>query len=249
MTPILSFIVLLLILVGIMMALINAFRRYNNTSVTLSWVLTPLFISFAALFVNLYVDNSEWNIKNFVSGSNTQKQDSLQTESNILSDALKKTEDKRKSVNKSKNDNKESEIKSDNLTTAGQESGQTNKKLASVIITPDQRRKFVNYLKDEPKGKFRIQYIAGDKQAFEYSEFIADMLTEAGYTLSGVISEFPGNPAVDGISIVINRNETEPRYARSIFFAFRSIGINITAERNKQMAKPLEVLITVGHQK
>lgn len=249
MTPFLSFIVLLLILFGIVTALINTVRRYNNTSVTLRWVLIPLFISLAALFVNLYVDNSEWNIKNLVIGSGTPEQDSLQTVNNILSDALKQTEDKGKTVKKSKTDIKESESKSETLTAAEQDPGQTDKKLTSVFISPDQRRRFINYLKDEPKGKIRIQYISGDKQAFEYAGFIADMLTEAGYTLSGEISDFTGNPAVDGISIVINRNETEPRYARSIFFAFRSIGINITAERNKQAAKPLEVLITVGHQR
>lgn len=249
MTPFLSFIVLLLTLFGFLIGLINAVRKYNNTSVTLRWVLIPLFISFAALFINLFVDNNQWNIKNLIGGLNQQRQDSLDIENFILSDTLKQTENRRKIVKKSKGEEKETQPRSDTLIAAGQESEKTNQKITGRIITSEQKKEFINYLKDEPKGSFRIQYIAGDAEAFEYSKRISDMLVQAGYHLSGELTDFVGNEAVEGISIIINRNETQPRYARAIFFAFRSIGINIVAERNKKMAKPLEVLITVGHKK
>jgi len=249
MTPLLSFILLLVTLLGFVTGLINAVRKYKNPSVKLGWVLVPLFFSIVALFINLYTDQNEWNIKNVISELNQPGRDSLEIENNLLSDTIKQLENRRKIVRKSKRDKQESKSVRDTLITAEQESDQANPESASRIITPEQRRRFVNILRDEPKGTFRIQYIAGDKEAFEYSRRISDMLSEAGYSLSGGIGKFAGNEAVQGISIVINRNETQPRYAEPIFDAFRSIGINIEAERNKQLVKPLEVLISVGHRK
>lgn len=249
MTPFLSFIVFLLTLAGFVIGLINAFRKFKNPTLKLRWVLIPLFFALAALIVNLYVDHSEWNVKNIISELSPQGQDSLEIENGTLADTLKQIENKRKIVKKINKDKKVTQPDRDTSIIAGKESEQTNEIISTRNITPEQRSQFVNYLKDKPKGSFRIQYIAGDREAFEYSRFISNMLTEAGYNLTGGISEFAGNDAVVGISLVINRNETEPRYARAIYLAFQSIGVNIAAERNKQLVKPLEVLISVGHRK
>ncbi len=249
MTPLLSFILLLLTLLGFVTGLINAVRKYKNPSVKLGWILVPLFFSFIALFINIYTDQSEWNMKNLVKELSSSEQDSSEIENNFLSDTLKQLEHRRKIVRKPSVDKQEFQSLRDTSAIAEQGSDQANLESGSRTITPEQRRRFVNILRDESKGTFRIQYIAGDKEAFEYSRRISDMLTEAGYSISGDIGKFAGNEAVQGISIVINRNETQPRYAEPVFDAFRSIGINIAAERNKQLVKPLEILISVGHKK
>lgn len=249
MTPLLSFILLLLTLLGFLIGLINAVRRYKDPSVNLKWILVPLILSLAALFINIYTDQNEWNMKNIVKEFSSSGQDSSESEYYSLSDTISQKKNRRKIVRKSNSNKQESQSVRDTSAIAGKESDQAIQTIASRNITPEQRRRFINILKGEPKGSFRIQYIAGDKEAFEYSKRISNLLTEAGYSLSGGIGKFTGNEAVQGVSIVINRNETQPRYAEAIFVAFRSIGINIDAERNKQMVKPLDVLISVGHRR
>ncbi|HKB86797.1 MAG TPA: hypothetical protein VKD08_11540, partial [Ignavibacteriaceae bacterium] len=61
----------------------------------------------------------------------------------------------------------------------------------------------MNFLKDEPRGDFKIMYVSGDAEAFEYSKRISGLLIDAGYSPLGGISHFAGNDAVEGISIVV----------------------------------------------
>lgn len=243
MSPILSFIALILALIGIVIGLINAIRKFKNQFVKLRWILIPFVFSFAILIIDVYVGNINW----IINGLSTQRQDSLKIENKKLENTAEKKKISKKIVGK--DDEKESQSVKDILGTDKPESEQKEQKLSSRILAPAQRNEFVSFLNDKPKGNVIVKYVAGDAEAFEYSKSIADMLIKAGYTLSGRISNFVGNEAVEGISIVINSDETQPIYAKSIFTAFRLIGINIQAERNKKLVKPLEVLITVGHNK
>lgn len=245
MTLFLSFIILLLALVGILVGLINALRKYKNHFVKLRWVLIPLAFSLTILIIDVYVGNLNWNINKLFNELNPQRQDSSNMENNKAKENVEQKENSRK-IRSKLIKKKESQNSKDSLITNKPEPGEVNQKLFSRILTPEQRNKFVNFLKDKPKGDFRIEYIDGDVEAFEYSKNISNMLKEAGYSLSG-INNFVGNDAVKGISIVVNSDETQPLYAQSIFSAFRSIGINIKAELNKRSVKPLEVLISVGH--
>jgi len=247
MTPFLSFIVFLVTLVFFLIGLINAIRKYRNPGIKLRWILFPLVLSLITLIINLKSEHNEWNVQNLISELNPQKQDSLEIKNNSLGDTQIQKENKRKVVKKKERNGSES--LGDTSITSGEQLDQTDQLLPHRVITPEQRNKFVNFLKDEPRGDFKIMYVSGDAEAFEYSKRISGLLIDAGYSPLGGISHFAGNDAVEGISIVVNRKETQPGYARSIFNAFRSIGINIVAESNKQLVKPLEVLISVGHQK
>jgi hypothetical protein len=209
----------------------------------------PVFSAVLVLIINLSIDHNKWNIENIISKLSSQNRDSLAVKDSSLSELANKIETRRKTSGRLKRNKKESQSTKDILTAEKPEPEQTNQIIASRYFTSEQRNRFIAFLRDAPKGDFRIKYIKGDREAFEYSKRISNLLIEAGYHLSGKISDFAGNEAVQGISIVINRNETQPGYARSIFTAFRSIGIDITAERNKQLVKPLEVLISVGHRK
>ncbi len=247
MTPFLSLVLFLATLVFLLLGLINAFRKYRDPGIKLRWILVPFILSLITLIINLNAGHNEWNINNLIGELSPQSQDSLEVESYSLDDTKIKKESKRKVVKKNERNGSEP-VRDTSIRTGGQ-SEQTNLLTPQRVITPEQRNKFVDFLKDEPRGDFKVMYIAGDAEAFEYSKRISDLLIQAGYHHSGGIGEFAGNEAVEGISIVVNRIETQPRYARSIFNAFRSIGINIVAESNKQLVKPLEVLISVGHQK
>lgn len=245
MSHFLSLIILLLALVGILVGLINALRKYKNHFVKLRWVLIPLAFSLTILILDIYVGNLDWKIINMFNELNPQRQDSLKIENNKAKKNLGQRDNSRKIRSKSIK-KKESQNSKENLITNKKEPEEVNQKLYSRILTSEQRNKFINFLKDKPKGDFRIEYIDGDVEAFEYSKNIANMLKDAGYNLSG-IRNFVGNDAVKGISIVVNSDETRPLYAQSIFSAFRSIGINIKAELNRKSVKPLEVLISIGH--
>ena len=249
MITILSIILLLLALAGFLIGLINAFRRNQNSSVKFLWIVIPVFAAVLILIANLSIDHSKWNIENIISKLSSPNQDSLAVKDSSLSELANKIETRRKTRRKLNRSKTESQSTEDIITDENPEPEQINPIIPSRSFTSEQGNRFVAYLRDAPKGDFRIQYIKGDREAFEYSKRISNLLIEAGYHLSGEISDFAGNEAVQGISLVINRNETQPRYAKSIFYAFRSIGINITAERNKQRVRPLEVLISVGHRK
>ncbi len=245
MTTYLSFILFLVTLVFLFTGLINAFRKYRDPGIKLRWIIIPLLLSLITLIVNLNSGHNEWNVNNLISKLNPQKQDSLAIVSDSLGETKIHKENKRKVIRKNERTVSESAVDS-----SIQPVESNPPQLRSQrVITSEQRNNFVNFLRDEPKGDFKIMYISGDTEAFEYSKKISGLLTEAGYHPSGSITNFAGNDAVEGISIVVNRRETQPRYARSIFNAFRSVGIYIVAESNKQLVKPLEVLITVGHQK
>lgn len=249
MLPVLSIILMLLAIAGFLTGLINAFRRYENRSVKSGWIVIPLIAAVLLLIINLSIDHSKWNIENIISKLSSKSQDSLAVKDSSLSESTKKIDSRRKTKVKLNRSKKESQSTEDIETVEKPEPEQTNQIIASRSFTSEQRNRFVAYLRDTPKGDFRIQFIKGDREAFEYAVRISNLLTEAGYRLTGEISAFTGNEAVQGISLIINRNETQPGYARFIFSAFRSIGIDITAERNKQMVKPLEVLISVGHRR
>lgn len=241
MSSTLSFILLLLALAGIVIGLINAVRKFKNQFIKLRWILLPLIFSSVILLFDLYAGNLEW----IINGQSTKGQSSLKIENKELKNTSKKKRIGKKT--NGKNEIKESQNSENNLGTDNPESEQKEKELSARFITAVQTNKFVNFLNDKPKGSVTIKYVAGDVEAFEYSKNIADMLVKAGYNLPGRISNFAGNEAVAGISIVINSDETQPVYAKSIFTAFRLIGINIQAERDKKLVRPLEVLITVGH--
>lgn len=249
MIPILSLILLLLAVTGFLISLINAFRRNENRSVKSGWIVIPLIAGVLILIINLSIDHSKWNIESIISKLSPRNQDSLAVKDSSLSELTNKIETRRKTKGKLNRSKKESQATEEIVTAEKPEPEQTTQIIASRSFTSEQANRFVAYLRDAPKGNFRIQFIKGDREAFEYANRVTNLLIEAGYNLSGEISYFAGNEAVQGISLIINRNETQPGYARFIFSAFRSIGIDITAERNKQIVKPLEVLISVGHRK
>ena len=249
MIPILSIILLLSALAGFLIGLINAFRRYQNRSVKSGWIVIPVLSAVLILIINLSIDHSKWNIENVISKLSSQNLDSLAVKDSSLSELTEKIKTGRKTARKLNRSRKESQPTNDIVTAEKPEPEQTNPIIAARSITSEQENRFVAFLRDAPKGNFRIKYIKGDREAFEYSKRISNLLIKAGYNLAGEITDFAGNEAVQGISLIINRNETEPRYARSIFSAFRSIGIDITPERNKQLVRPLEILISVGHRK
>lgn len=246
MTPFLKLLVLVVILAGFVIGLINVVRKSKNPSVKLRWVLIPFFISIVSLIVNQYVIHNGWDMKTLINEfqSTNRGTDSLETEK---FNSKNKTQ-KRKNVKKVDKNKNEYRTGKDTLNVAQQEQEQTNQQLASRMITPEQINNFVSYLKGKPKGPFRIIYPSGDYEAFEYSKLVSKMLTEAGYIRSGRITSIAGSEAENGISVVINANETQPVYAKSVFYAFLSIGIDAKAVRDKRLVKPLELLIFVGHQ-
>ena len=137
----------------------------------------------------------------------------------------------------------------DSLAFAKKELKETKLKLLPRLISESQRKKFIDFLRFKPKGKFRMMYCTGDNEAFEYSKQISNLLIDAGYRLSGSVDNFVGGDAATGILIVINSIKSLPVYADILVDAFKLIGIKVQTVTDAKITKPYDLLVFIGHKK
>jgi hypothetical protein len=112
-------------------------------------------------------------------------------------------------------------------------------KMQPRIITQEQREKFIELLKNAPKGPIRIQYGSANNETWNFIFQLRGMLDDAGYGV-GDSSALVPNPTGSvnhsystGIAILAYSMETSPAYLGPIEQAFRGIGITTYAITTK----------------
>jgi hypothetical protein len=216
----------ILAFIGVIVSIIATIKRRKNPSLKLSWTLIPLFISAVSLIINFLGswDSSEHNKKdmeNLKTRANKfeSRGDSLKIELDSISNKLLKT---------------------------GKELSETKEKLAPRTITKEQKEKFIAFLKDKPKGNLSISYINGVDESLQYAKKLEKLLSSAGYKVKFLNRTTRIElGVVVGVWMRINSIDTQPKFSKDLYDAFRSIGINIKLWLWKGV-KPFELNIRVG---
>jgi hypothetical protein len=94
-------------------------------------------------------------------------------------------------------------------------------------ITPEQTAKFIEFVKDAPKGKVKLTAVAAaDNEPLKFAQILHGLLSNAGYSVEDKIGGFvsTGSP-ISGIVIKIRDAQAPPTHAAAIQKGLEYIGI------------------------
>jgi hypothetical protein len=118
-----------------------------------------------------------------------------------------------------------------------------NKEPGERHLTPQQRSELLKLLTVGPKGEFTIVSILSAPDAAGFSEELASVLIEAGWTLRDrTVAIF----SFKGLLIRVRRAEKMPTRARVLQHALRAVGFITDGEFISELADDDEVFLIVG---
>jgi hypothetical protein len=91
-------------------------------------------------------------------------------------------------------------------------------------ITPEQRRQFVAFLKDKPRGRIGLLTVKGDGEAHGFALEIEDLLKEAGFETNGVSHAMFPREVPRGLILRLHNEQSAPAHAGSVQLALEHIG-------------------------
>jgi hypothetical protein len=99
--------------------------------------------------------------------------------------------------------------------------------LKGRVITPEQRKEFINLLLDAPKGAVRIESIASNEEAANFAKQMSNMLKDSGYTVSENLgSMMPFGPPPTGVLLRVKSADVQPLWGGPLQRALAHINID-----------------------
>jgi hypothetical protein len=92
-------------------------------------------------------------------------------------------------------------------------------------ITPEQRRQFLAFLKDKPRGRVGLVTVKGDGEAQGFALELEEMLKEAGFETEGVSHAMFPREVPRGLILRLHNQQSAPPHAGSVQLALEHIGI------------------------
>lgn len=122
-------------------------------------------------------------------------------------------------------------------------------KLSPRTLTDEQKKAFLAFVINTPKGKVSFKCIGNSKEAFDYTTAIKDLLTTARFDVAASIPMFISTGfRATGISMSIRSAERQPAHAGDIQKGFESIGVPMpcSVDADDQSLSEDMVVIYVG---
>lgn len=123
--------------------------------------------------------------------------------------------------------------------------GALEEKQAPRTLTSAQKSGLSGYLSKHPRGRITIKSSINTTDARAYSEQIAAILTQSGWTVQIDNAIFTGTD-INGIWITFKTNNAVPAAAGTIYEAFKSAGMPIRAQYDPAIPTEQELWLSVG---
>jgi hypothetical protein len=122
-------------------------------------------------------------------------------------------------------------------------------KLSPRILTEEQRKGFLAFVANTPKGKVSFKCVSNSKEACDYAAVIKDLLATARFDVAASVPSYISTGIrASGISMSIRSEKHQPAHAGEIQKGFESIGIPMpgTVDTDDQSLSEDMVVIYVG---
>jgi hypothetical protein len=91
-------------------------------------------------------------------------------------------------------------------------------------VTAEQRRLFVTFMKDKPRGRIGLLTVTGDGEAHDFALELEGMLREAGLDTEGVSQAVFPREVPRGLLLRLRNKQTAPSHAGPVQLALEHIG-------------------------
>lgn len=99
--------------------------------------------------------------------------------------------------------------------------------LSYRAIKAEQKKLFLDGIKDAPKGAVKVWAVTNNDEAFQYAKAISTMLAEGGYQTGRVVNSWMSATPQEGIIAAVATQESITEYRSSFVAALMESGIKL----------------------
>jgi len=112
-------------------------------------------------------------------------------------------------------------------------------------VSPEQRKRLLEMLKDEAKGNIVVKCSVGDDEAYNFASQFVEILRSSGWSVDGVNQSWFADPPV-GAGFLVHKLADSPSYGPPLQKAFIPVGFEFSVSEQERIPVG-EIELLIGH--